>query len=421
MTDAETAPASPDETLDRGSLFFLEAFDPANLVDPYPLYARTRATDPILDGENNLWFTFTHGAAHGLLRSRKVSSDERRGTFFQQSLADGTLPGHVTEREPFMLFLDPPDHDRLRGLVNKAFTQRRVDAMVKRIAARTDALLSAEAFDGGPVDIIEHLAYPLPVAVICEMLGVPESDHVQFGAWSDVMTKSVDPAVLRTEEDERAIASAAAELDNYIAALAAARRAAPTDDLLSALLSARDGEDQLSERELISLVVLLLIAGHETTVNLIGNGTVALLRNQEQLARWQADPTLAKSATDELLRYDSPVQFAMRIMLEETEIEGALVPPGDQVIVLLGAANRDPAMFEDPDRLDLGRSNAARHLSFGGGIHHCLGMALARIEGQIALGSLVSRFRTLTLAEEPPIRDRMVLRGYDRILVELGR
>lgn len=409
------------EQLDRGSLFFLEAFDPVNLADPYPLYARTRTTDPILDGGNNIWFTFTHQAAYRLLRGRNVSSDERNGTFFQRAVADGTLPDHVLEREPFMLFLDPPDHTRLRALVNKAFTPRRVEAMVERITARTEALLSADAFtDGGPVDIVEHLAHPLPVAVICEMLGVPESDHELFGAWSEVMTKSVDPSILRDEADEVAIAGAAAELDRYISELLVDRRAEPTDDLLSALLTARDGEDRLSEAELVSLVVLLLIAGHETTVNLIGNGIVALLRNPDQLAQWQADPSLARNAVDELLRYDPPVQFTMRVMLEETEIEGVTVPPGDQVIVLLGAANRDPSVFDKPDRLDITRANAGRNLAFGGGIHHCLGMTLARIEGQIAIGALLKRFHGISLTVEPTIRSRMVLRGYREISVELG-
>ncbi len=414
MTDNQTTDEAPE--LDPGSVFLMEAFDPANRSDPYPLYERMRTTSPVFDAGNNLWFTFSYRGANSLLRAKNVSSDERRSNFYKQSLADGELPDHIVEREPNMLFLDPPDHSRLRGLVNSAFTQRTVERMVTRVRERTDQLLSAMATTE-PIDLVEHLAYPLPVAVICEMLGVPEADHERFGSWSRDLTKGLDPSALRSEEDEASIVAAEDELTAYTADLLEARRADPGDDLISALLAARDGEDRLTESELISLVVLLLVAGHETTVNLIGNGAVALLRNRDQLVRWQADPAMAKTAVDELLRYDSPVQIGMRVTVEPTEIDGVTVPAFDQVLTMLGAANRDPAMFDDPNSLDLTRANAARNMSFGGGIHHCLGMALARTEGQIALGSLVARFPDLELVEEPPIRDRFVLRGYERIMV----
>lgn len=414
MTDA-TTPREPE--LDPGSLFLIEAFDPANRTDPYPLYAKMREQTPVFEAGNNLWFTFSHQAANSLLRAKNVSSDERRSNFYTATLEQGEMPQHIVDREPSLLFLDPPDHDRLRGLVNSAFTQRTVERLVPRVQERTDALLDAMA-TSEVIDLVEHLAYPLPVAIICELLGIPEQDHEQFGSWSRDLTKGLDPAALRTEEDEASIIKAEADLSAYAAELLERRQAEPKDDLLSGLLAARDGEDRINERELISLVILLLVAGHETTVNLIGNGAVALMQNRDQLARWQADPSMAKTAVDELLRYDSPVQMGMRVTIEPTEIDGVTVPAFDQVLTLLGAANRDPKMFEDPDRLDLTRHNAARHMSFGGGIHHCLGMALARTEGQVALGGLVARFPDIELVEEPPIRDRMVLRGYERIMVQ---
>ncbi|MGB5755480.1 MAG: cytochrome P450 [Acidimicrobiales bacterium] len=427
-TGTEAAPAASDDAVDPdrcaepdlGTSFLMEAFDPANRSNPYPLYARMRASHPVLDAGNHLWFAFSHGAAQALLRAKQVSSDERRSAAYQRELADGNVPAHVLDREPSMLFLDPPDHDRLRGLVNQAFTQRRVELLASSIEARTADLL--DTIDGaGPVDLVEALAYPLPVAVICELMGVPEQDHRQFGAWSRDLTKGLDPSQLRTEDDNLSIAAALDGLEDYIADLLRHRRAVPGDDLLTALLDASDGEDRLSETELISLAVLLLVAGHETTVNLIGNGAVALLHHPDQLARWRSDPSLAKGAVDELLRFDSPVQIGMRVTIEETELGGMMVPPGEAILILLGAANRDPEMFADPDRLDLGRHNATRHLSFGGGIHHCLGMALARTEGHIVLGGLVARFPNLALVDEPEIGDRFVLRGYPRIMVDSGR
>ncbi len=419
--DAESGVGpGPDQVqpeLDLGTQFLMEAFDPANRADPYALYARMREESPVLDAGNHLWFTFSYAGANALLRAKQVSSDERRSRGYQAELEAGTIPQHIIDNEQSMLFLDPPDHTRLRGLVNSAFTQRRVERMTVRVQERTDALL--DELDGaGPSDLVKHLAYPLPVAVICELLGVPEEDHTQFGAWSHDLTKGLDPGALRTPEDETLIAAAMAELRSYVASLADERRRAPADDLLTALIEARDGDDQMTEGELISMVVLLLVAGHETTVNLIGNGLVAILKNPDQLARWQADPGLTKNAVDEVLRYDSPVQIGMRVTIEPTEVEGVTVPVDEQILILLGAANRDPAMFANPDQLDLGRQNAARNMSFGGGIHHCLGMALARAEGQIVLGSLVSRFSNLQLSDEPVLRERMVLRGYEQIMVD---
>lgn len=414
-----TQPPSPSV----GDLFFAEVFDPVNRADPYELYARMRAQSPVLDAGNQLWFTFDYELANTLLRAKNVSSDERKSAFFRETAIHDERLQRFAEQEPLMLFMDPPDHTRLRRLVASAFTPRRVEQLVPRIQELTDQLIDAMP-DSGVFDLVPALAHPLPVAVICELLGVPRSDEPIFMEWSNDLARGIDPSALRSEADELAITNAQEALDLYTRDLLDRRRADPGDDLLSSLLEVRDGEDRLTEDELVNLVILLLIAGHETTVNLIGNGAVALMRHPEQLQRWRVDPSLDKSAVDELLRYDSPVQMGMRVLLEPWELgpnyNNTMVPAGAQVLTLLGAANRDPAMFDNPEVLDLSRDNAARNMSFGGGIHHCLGMALARVEGQIALGSLVRRFGRLELAAEPEVRARFVLRGFESIMVDVS-
>lgn len=401
-----------------GDQFLMEAFEPVNRADPYPLFARMRSQAPVLEAGNNVWFTFTHSGANGLLRARGTSSNERESNFFKENVETDEVLQDFADRDPIMLFMDPPDHTRLRALVSSAFTPRTVEALVPRIQTVTDSLLddiAAQAADGEPVDLVESLAYPLPLTIICEMLGVPAEDEAIFSVWSSTLAAGLDPGALQTDEQRAAMLAATDELEAYTRELLGRRAADPGDDLLSALLGVRDGDDQLSEMELVNMVILLLVAGHETTVNLIGNGVIALLRDRPQLEAWQANPELDKNAVDELLRYDSPVQFGMRVLLNDTEVDGHMIPAGDQVLTVLGAANRDPAVFADPDRLDLARDNAARNMSFGGGIHHCLGMALARVEGQRAIGSLIRRFPNLDFAGEPELRPRLVLRGYEKI------
>jgi len=319
-----------------------------------------------------------------------------------------------------MLFLDPPEHTRLRKLVSAAFTPRTVELLASRIEELTATMLDSIA-EAGSVDLIETLAYPLPVAVICELLGVPREDETIFGLWSTTLTKGLDPDILISEADADAIAQARVELDSYTRDLLKRRHNSPGEDLLSGLLAVRDGQDRLSEAELVSMVLLLLIAGHETTVNLIGNGMVALLRNRDELRRWQNEPRLGKNAVEELLRYDTPVQLSGRTLTEPMTIHDVEIPTGDQVITLLGGANRDPVLFDAPNALDLGRDNANRHMSFGGGIHHCLGAALARTEGLIALGRLIERFPTIELTEEPKVGQRFVLRGFEEINIEVSQ
>ena len=301
--------------------------------------------------------------------------------------------------------------------MSKAFTPRAIEVMRGHIRDIVDRLLARALAQGG-MDVMEDLAYPLPVTVICEMLGVPVGDHASIRGWSADIARSLDAIGLPSDQSivERG-RIARRQLADYFRALVPERRARPQPDLLSGLLAAEEQGDKLTESEVIAMCLLLFIAGHETTVNLIGNGLLALLRHPEQLARVQADPALVPNAVEELLRYDSPVQRTARITTEEVDLAGHHIAKGAMVVVALGAANRDPAQFADPDRLDVTRRDV-RHISFGFGIHFCLGAPLARVEGQIALGALLRRAPGLTL-DEPTLewRESSVLRGLKRLRV----
>jgi cytochrome P450 len=292
-----------------------------------------------------------------------------------------------------MLFADPPDHTRLRRIVGQAFTGRAVEAMRPRIAAIVDRTLDSLAGDGG-ADLVETLAFPLPVTVISEMLGVPEADHEMLRSWTAEAVKALDPW------DDMTVFFPAAEaircLRTYFDELVGRRRRAAGADLLSALIAAEDHGDRLSHEELLDTAILLFGAGHETTVNLISGGTLNLLRHPDQLARLRVEPRLINTAVEELLRFGPPVQMTARIATADVELAGQPIAKGTEVVALIAAANRDPEVFDDPERLDIGRRDN-RHLSFGGGIHHCLGAPLARIEGQEAIGRLVTRFPDLHL------------------------
>jgi cytochrome P450 len=315
-----------------------------------------------------------------------------------------------------MLFRDPPDHTRLRGLVTKAFTAKRIEDLRPRMQQIVDGLLDA-ALERGEMDVVADLAYPLPVTVICEMLGVPREDHHRFHAWSADLVVTLDPMV-PGDVMTRALQASEA-FDAYLGDLIAKRRRSPKDDLLTALIVAEEEGGRLSQDELLSQLVLLLVAGHETTVNLISSGTFALLQHRDQLERLQAEPSLIKTGVEELLRYYPPVQLTGRIPLEDMEIGGMSIRRGQQVVALVGAANRDPAQFPDPDRLDLSRE-PNRHMAFGGGIHHCLGAALARAEGQVAIASLVRRAKRIELREDQPTwKATITLRGLAALPVRL--
>jgi cytochrome P450 len=387
-------------------------FLPEFHADPYPFYRRLREQDPVHQTSMGFWVLTRYDDCVAALRDPRFGREE-----FQQMLA-AVYGGEESDRLPrSMLFRDPPDHTRLRALVSKAFTPRVIEQMRDHIQEIVDRLLERAQRQGG-MDVIEDLAYPLPVTVICEMLGVPMDDHASIRGWSADIARSLDVIGLPSDPsiaDRGRVARRA--LADYFRALVPVRRARPQPDLLSGLLAAEEQGDKLTEPEVIAMCLLLFIAGHETTVNLIGNGALALLRHPDQLARLRADPALIPNAIEELLRYDSPVQRTARITTTDVEIDGRPIAKGAMVVTALGAANRDPAQFPDPDRLDVTRRDV-RHISFGYGIHFCLGAPLARVEGQIALGTLLRRAPGLGLAEpSPEWRESSVLRGLKRLRV----
>ncbi len=385
--------------------------DPAFRIDPYPTYARLRAEAPVHKTEFGALVFSRYDDCLALLRDPRSSSDGRNSTAYKEAIEQGTVDSEMLiMEEPSFLFLDPPNHTRLRGLVNKAFTPRVVERLRPRIQARVDELLDAVA-EQGSLEVIEDLAYPLPVVVICELLGVPVEDQATFREWSRQAARSLDPEEALPPEVQEQRRNVTESFRNYFRDLIAERRESPQDDLISALIAAEDEGNKLSEQELLSTCILLLIAGHETTVNVIGNGTLALLRHPDQLAKLRDDPSLAQNAVEEVLRYDPPVQFTGRIALEEMEVGGATLQKGQQSVILLAAANRDAAQFPDPDRFDITREGN-QHIAFSFGIHFCLGAPLARVEGEIALSTLVRRFDNLALqTEAPEYKENIVLRG----------
>jgi pimeloyl-[acyl-carrier protein] synthase len=384
----------------------LDPLAPAMIVDPYPTYARLRAAGPVYLDPPGTWFLARHADVQQVLR------DPRFGRAGFGAVLDAVFgPGPVQRSfSRFMLFIDPPDHTRLRALVTKAFTPRTVERLRPGIQRTVDCLLDA-VVDRGEFDLIADLAYPLPVMVISELLGVPSDDRDRFHDWSAAIAKALDVLTVPRPDIVARSNEAVFGLTEYFRGLVAARRKRPREDLLSALVAAEDEGHRLCEEELLATCVLLFFAGHETTVNLIGNGMLALLRHPDQLARLRADRSLIGSAVEELLRYDGPVQRTGRVVLADVEIGGRAIRRGERVSALPGAANRDPARFADPDRLDVARADT-HHLAFGGGIHYCLGAALARVEAQIAIDTLIHRLPNLSLRTDAPAwRENLVLRG----------
>ena len=388
------------ERMESGVAFDLTSKRVRN--DPYPMYREVQQQDPVhrlrlVDA----WALTRYDDVDALLRDHRRFANEGR---------DYGYLDYVT-----LLDLDPPDHTRLRSLVSKAFTPRTVVDLESRVRRIVDELLDAVA-DQERFDLIDALAYPLPMIVIAEMLGVPARDRDRFEAWSKEIALVVEP-VLRGREIRRA-RKASDELFEYFEGIIEQRRQDPRSDLISALLAAEEAGDHLTRDEMLGTLVLLLVAGNETTRNLIGNGMLALLKNPDQLRRLTGDPRLLNSAIDELLRYDSPVQLDSRIAREDVVLGGKRIRAGQQVIGVLGAANRDPAAFDRPDTLDIARGEK-NHLAFGRGIHYCLGSSLAILEGRIAFTSILERFAAMRLVAEPTVRDQIVLRGLEELWVEV--
>lgn len=412
-------------TADTGSARpVFDPFDPNWASDPFPLYADLRRRAPIHRNDLGFWVLARHADCLAVLRDRRSSSDslnvatDRMPEGFRTPVAeDDEVARAMLEMRPF-LFRDPPDHTRLRGLVSKAFTPKVVESLRGRTQQAVDELVG-RALDEGRVDLMEALAYPLPVRVICDLLGVPHEDHELFKDWSDALARGLDPDFLLTTEVIEARSQAILQFSQYFFELLAERRRHPGADLLTRLVEAEDGGTVLSEGELLSTCILLLVAGHETTVNLIGGGTLALLSNPDQWQRFRTEPEVGRTAVEEMLRYVSPVQLTGRTFLEDCEFGGVEFQKGDFAMLLLGSANRDPEQFEDPDRFDIGRTPNP-HLGFGFGIHHCLGAPLARMETQVALTALVERAPDLALAtDEVTYKSNVVLRGLESLPVSM--
>ena len=385
--------------------------DPAFVADPYPMYHRLRAEDPVHHSPLGFWILTRYDDVVAALRDPRLAKEAIAGFLAARFGAPVPVMGLS------MLDRDPPDHTRLRSLVSKAFTPRVVEGLRPRIQQIVDGLID-RARDAGAMDLIDEFAYPIPVNVICEMLGVPVEDHERFRGWSLDIARGLDSILLPPDSEvpKRSVTSRHA-LADYFRELIARRRASPRADLLSGLIAAEEAGDKLSENELLATCILLLIAGHETTVNLIGNGTLALLRHPDQLRRLRDNPALIGSAVEELLRFDGPVQRTARIPSEDVVIDGQTIAKGEMVMPFIGAADRDPAQFPEPDRLDIGRTDN-RHIAFGWGIHFCLGAPLARVEGQIGINTLVQRLPKLSLATDAPqFRESLTLRGLKSLPV----
>lgn len=373
-------------------------------ANPYEIYERLRRDDPVHRMRLiNAWSLTGYEDAQTILQDHKRFSS-----------GDNKL-----EYAPYrtMLDLDPPDHTRLRALVSKAFTPRAVAALGPRVEEIVEELLNDLAHKKR-FDLISEFAYPLPVIVIAEMLGIPARDRDRFNVWSNDIALAVEPVL--TDAEIARVKRASDEIVAYFEEIIAQRRDRPEEDMLSALLAAEEEGEKLTHDELIGTLMLLLVAGNETTRSLIGNGMLALLKNPAQLQRLRDKPELLDSAIDELLRYDSPVQFIIRVVMEETQFKGRRLRAGQKIMILVGAANRDPAVFTNPNLLNIER-NEKSHLSFGRGIHYCLGSPLALLEARVAFRGLLERFSSIRLLSDPEYRNQIVLRGVEDLWVEVER
>jgi cytochrome P450 len=411
----------------KASAFDLfQSLGTAGLTDPYRLYRQLREQDPVHRTPHGLWVLTRHAEVTAVLRDPRFgregferhfgSGTRSRGTGADGGPADAVRLDQAGHRQS-MLFRDPPHHTRLRDAVSRAFTPRAVEALRPRIEARADALLDRAA-SSGRMDVVADLAEPLPRAVIGELLGIPEAHRPACVAWSAAVARSLD--ALPIPQDRPLVAegqTARRMLGDYVRELIASRRAHPRSDLVCTLVEAADRDGLLSDSELVAMIVLLLVAGTETSVSLIGTTVWALLQHPQELVRLREAPWLLPAAVEEAVRWESPVQRTWRIATAEVAVSGHAIPRGALVVLLLGAANRDPERFAEPDRFDLLRRDLG-HVAFGGGVHVCLGAALARLEAQVAVGTLLRRLPDLRLAtEQAAWRPTTTVRGLATLRV----
>ncbi len=410
--------STPDIQLGQGTgeLLF-NPFDPAFRANPYPFYDRLRSIAPVYLSPIETVVLSRYEDVAVTLRSNDFSRDVEKNAKATPN------PMQTRKREArdegggkSILNLDPPDHTRLRRLVSLAFTPSAIERLRPRVQQLVDDALDVAA-DRGSMELIDELAFPVPFQVISDLLAMPTERSVELREWSQHLTASLEPTA---NDDDLDKAEAAIEhFIPYLIGIVEDRRHHLGDDLLSALIQVEESGDRMSTQELIAFVLLLYVAGHETTVNLIGNGTLALLRNRDQLELWRDDPSLDAVAVDELLRFDGPVQLTVRVPVVPVSYGDVTVEPGTIVMALLGAANHDPAMFDDPHQLRIGRPSANRHVALSAGIHYCLGASLAKLEAQVTISTLIRRFPNLELAGEPGWRDRLTIRGVDHLPLSL--
>ncbi len=405
----------PGPGFDADAVILKVLADKSVTPDPYPYYRALRERAPVHRTQmSGLWVLSRFEDCRAALRDPRCGNPTPEAFEQGRSILDGSVRRPRSRDSLSMLNLNPPDHTRIRGLVSRAFTPRRVERMRPEVAAMTDGLLD----DMGPVgDLVGSLAFPLPANVISAMVGVPVADRDWLRPRVADLTVGLEPTA---DDHELAAADAAyGELWEFLSELIRRRRAEPADDLLSALVEASDGEDKLSESEVLTNTLLIYAAGFETTTHLLGNMVRSLVAHPDQHERLRADRSLIPSAVEEVLRFDPPVQIDARFVHEDIEVGGQAIRAGESLMTLLGAANRDPAVCDDPERFDVGRSDA-QLLSFGSGIHYCLGAALARLEGQVVLERLLERYENWEITAEPPWRKRITLRGVQRLDVAFG-
>jgi cytochrome P450 len=409
----------PDTTL------FAQVLDRANRADPFPLYARLRET-PVIREDDGTYIVSTHAEIRSLLHDQRLSSDDlpkskhaRTGNpltdFIINPVKDWIMDTHRS-----LIFRDPPDHTILRRLVMTQFTPERVRAMGGRVDAIVEDLIGRMR-GREEIDVVGDFAYPLPVTVICDLLGIPQSDGPKFQGWSRTLAESLDPDRRAREEDRLKRVADYHALANYLSALVKEKRKRPAGDLLSGLATSKDKKlGRMGKYDLIATAVLLLVAGHETTVNLIANGMLTLLRHPEWLERLRQDPALAPRIVEELLRFEPPVHFRTRKTLAAIDIAGTTIPKGAPLVLLFAAGNRDPKRFAHPDRFDPDRAGNP-HFGFGGGPHYCIGAPLARLEAETALVALAKRLVDPRLLEDPPpYRPGASLRGPEQLMLGIG-